>query len=312
MRPLPEGGRRRFRPMGGWLSSPEPGLDPSSKGYSLDASLCAAADAIANASSMTAFTGAGISVESGIPDFRSPGGLWSKYDPMVYCEYSNFCKRPHMFWQMGRELAWEVHEANGGGDLRQGLKEASPNLAHKALVDLETLGKLHTVITQNIDSLHQHAGSSRVIEIHGTMATVSCMETGQQFPNAEVLRQWVAHLDAHPGAEIQTDRWVPRHPETGGVLKPDVTMFGEALPAGALGASWKAVLSSAVCLVVGTGLNVMPANMVPGLVKYRFGTLIVANLDRSGAESAHVFLQGRAGEVLPRLVEAVRERLGRR
>merc|ERR1712032_528782 len=105
--------------------------------------------------------------------------------------------------------------------------------------------------------------------------------------------------------------WVPRHPDTNGVLKPDVTMFGEALPTGALGASWKAVLASGVCLVVGTGLNVAPASLVPSVVKLRWGTLLIANLDTSGAENANIFLQGAAGTVLPQLVTAVRARLGK-
>jgi len=274
--------------------------------YCLDAAINEAAEAIVRSGSLTAFTGAGISVESGIPDFRSPDGLWSKYNPGIYCEYNTFCQQPHLFWQMGRELALQVHESNGGGELGDGLKEASPNAAHKALVDMEQMGLLSTVITQNIDSLHQCAGSSRVIEIHGTMATASCMSTGQQVPQSEILRQWVEYREANPHSQISTDQWVPRHAETQGVLKPDVTMFGEPLPTGALGASWKAVLGSGVCLVVGTGLNVVPANLVPGLVKWRWGTLIIANLDRSGADAANIFLQGPAGTVLPRLVDAVR------
>eukprot|EP00933_Yihiella_yeosuensis_P053254 TRINITY_DN51445_c0_g1_i1.p1 TRINITY_DN51445_c0_g1~~TRINITY_DN51445_c0_g1_i1.p1 ORF type:complete len:156 (+),score=25.05 TRINITY_DN51445_c0_g1_i1:26-469(+) len=145
------------------------------------------------------------------------------------------------------------------------------------------------------------------------MATASCIKSGKQVPQSEILRQWVAFREGKDDStmlsDIATDKWVPRHTETGGVLKPDVTMFGEALPTGALGASWKAVLSSSVCLVVGTGLNVVPANLVPGLVKWRWGKLIVLNLDHSGADSANIFLQGSAGEVLPRLVQAVRQRL---
>lgn len=293
--------------MGAFVSSNDQ-CHPTSPDYSLDAAIDAAAKAIVKAGSMSAFTGAGISVESGIPDFRSPGGLWSKYNPMVYCEYGTFLKNPHMFWQMGRELALQIHEANGGGDFRDGLKEAAPNAAHLALLELEEMGKLGTVITQNIDGLHQQAGNRNVIEIHGTIATATCINTGKQVPQSEILKQWVAYKDAHPTSDIATDRWVPHHSETGGVLKPDVTMFGEALPTGALSASWSAVLSSGVCLVVGTGLNVAPANLVPGAVKLRLGTLIVLNMDRSGADSAHIFLQGRAGEVLPRLVQAVKAR----
>merc|ERR1712046_353981 len=105
---------------------------------------------------------------------------------------------------MGRELALQFHEANGGGSLRDGLKEAAPNPAHHALVELEKMGLLKTVITQNIDSLHQKAGSGHVIEIHGTMATASCMDTGRQVQQSEILRQWVAFRDTNPSAEIAT------------------------------------------------------------------------------------------------------------
>eukprot|EP00439_Symbiodinium_sp_Y106_P071633 s1809_g12.t3 len=169
------------------------------------------------------------------------GGLWSKYNPGIYCEYNTFCESPHLFWQMGRELALEVHLANGG--------------------------------VRNIDSLHQRAGSKNVIEIHGTIATATCMSSKEQVTQAEILRQWVAAREGKPDgslrADIATDNWYPKHPETG-----------------ALGRSWTAVLSSPVCLVVGTGLNVMPANMVPGLVKWRWGKLIILNLDHSGSSSA--------------------------
>jgi len=302
-----------FAAMGAFFSA-LPESNPERSGYSLERSIAAAAEKIANAGSMTAFTGAGISVESGIPDFRSAGGLWSKYDPRIYCEYNHFCESPPLFWQMGRELALDIHLANEGSmNLQDGLKEAEPNAAHKALVDLQELGKLQTVITQNIDSLHQRAGSKQVIEIHGTMATARCMDSGKKVKQTEILRQWMASREGKPEStlrsDIATDMWVPRHPETNGILKPNVTMFGEALPAGALTASWGAVMGSPVCLVVGTGLTVAPANMVPGLVKWRFGTLIVLNMDNSGASSADIFLQGPAGVVLPRLVEEVRQRM---
>eukprot|EP00913_Durusdinium_trenchii_P004131 g3827.t1 len=269
--------------MGGFLSRAEL-ADPMRRGYDLERSLQAAADVIAKSSSMTAFTGAGISVESGIPDFRSPGGLWSKYDPRIYCEYNHFCEQPHLFWQMGRELALEVHLANQGElHLQEGLKEAEPNAAHRALVELETR------------HLHDMCRSFDRWDPPGYVLPVATSKPCQG--------DYRAHLSAQ-------DRWVPRHPETNGVLKPDITMFGEALPAGALAASWGVVLGSPVCLVVGTGLNVAPANMVPGLVKWRFGTLIILNKDTSGASDAHIFLQGSAGEILPRLVQEVRKKMG--
>ncbi|CAE6932876.1 cobB [Symbiodinium sp. CCMP2456] len=149
-------------------------------------------------------------------------------------------------------------------------------------------------------AFHQLASQVTQAEILRRLAKAEPRPSAPYFPCPQP-GQWVAAREGKPDgslrADIASDNWYPTHPETGGVLKPDVTMFGEALPAGALGRSWRAVLSSPVCLVVGTGLNVMPANMVPGLVKWRWGKLIILNLDHSGSSSADVFLQGRAGEV---------------
>eukprot|EP00435_Cladocopium_sp_Y103_P061913 s401_g23.t1 len=163
-------------------------------------------------------------------------------------------------------------------NLKDGLKEAEPNAAHRALVELQEMGK-------NIDSLHQRAGSKQVIEIHGTMATARCIETRKKVQQAEILRQWVAAREGKPDSTLRTD--IARDSQLQG------SAATAALPAGALAASWQAVLGSPVCLVVGTGLTVAPANMVPGLVKWRWGTLIVLNMDDSGASSADIFLQGR-------------------
>lgn len=281
------------------------------QGLSKEAAIRAAAAAIHRSGSVCVFTGAGISVESGIPDFRSPGGLWSRYSPMLYCEYETFLRRPYLFWQMARALVLDTHKTLGGTEeeLFDGgqLRTAKPNAAHAAVAEMERLGWCHRVVTQNVDGLHQEAGSSGVVEVHGTMATCSCMSTGKQAGQDEVLRQWGEHRRSQQqqhGRElgIAEDHWVPKHPETGGVLKSDVTFFGEALPTGAFWAGAKAVLASSTVLVVGTSLNVMPAGILPSLMRLRFGTVIVVNLDESGRGGASLHIQGAAGEVVPQIL----------
>jgi NAD-dependent deacetylase len=277
-----------------------------------DESLERAAELIHNASSVSVFTGAGISVDSGIPDFRSPGGLWHKYDPFHYCNYEVFQHRPHLFWTMARELVLDIHQGQGGTieeALRTGqFRTAPPNAGHRALVELEQLGKSVTVITQNIDGLHKAAGSSNVVELHGTDRTATCMACRDQFEQKEIVRQWAEMPEAQRlSGNLAEDGFVPKCNKCGGVLKADVTFFGEALPAGAMGRAMAAVMGSSVCLVVGTSLNVAPANMVPSMVKARFGKVIVCNLDESGRNVADVFIQGRSSLALPKLVSAVRQ-----
>merc|ERR1712217_212710 len=172
--------------------------------------------------------------------------------------------------------------------------------------EMEKLGRVRCVVTQNVDGLHQEAGSKNVIEVHGTMATCSCIKTGSQVPQSEVIQQWGDFVRANPGASLESDRWVPRHPETGGVLKADVTFFGEALPTGAFWNSAKEVLSSSVVLVIGTSLNVMPAGVIPSLIKLRLGRVIIVNYDRSGADGASLYVQGKAGDVIPQILEQVK------
>ena len=271
-----------------------------------------AAGLIHDASSVSIFSGAGISVDSGIPDFRSAGGLWDKYDPHHFCNYDVFKRRPHLFWTMARELVLNIHERQGGTveeALRTGnFLKASPNAGHKALVELEQIGKTVTVITQNIDGLHRAAGSSRVVELHGTDRTATCETCRNQFPQEEIVRQWAQMPETQRLAgRLADDGFVPKckvcqH----GVLKADVTFFGEALPAGAMTRALAAVMASPVCIVVGTSLQVAPANMIPSMVKARFGKVIVCNLDDSGGQHADVVLRGSSTVTLPRLVSTVR------
>eukprot|EP00397_Hematodinium_sp_SG-2012_P047281 GEMP01053712.1.p1 GENE.GEMP01053712.1~~GEMP01053712.1.p1 ORF type:complete len:339 (+),score=58.41 GEMP01053712.1:71-1018(+) len=287
---------------------------------SLNEQIDKAAKAIFSAGRLTCFTGAGISVDSGIPDFRSPGGLWEKYDPGLYCDYGVFKRKPELFWRMARELVLDIHLTNGGTeeDVRAGnLRYAQPNESHRALKDLEDMKLLTTVMTQNIDGLHTKAGNMSVIEIHGTDSTSSCMQCSHKVPQQHVVNQWVASMSSGRTQtsssvealrqSIQTDGFVPKCEKCRGVLKADVTFFGEGLPAGALWNSMTSVLGAGVCLVIGSSLQVVPANMIPSMVKWRFGTMIVLNADESGKDSAHIHIQGSATEVMPRLVQCLRD-----
>lgn len=265
-----------------------------------------ACQAIAKAKRITVFTGAGISVDSGIADFRSPGGLWTKFNPAIYCDYEVFLQRPDKFWEMVLHLYKDIHLKLGGAesDLEAGnIRQPQPNAGHKAISNLAKLGKNVTVVTQNIDGLHKQAGSSNVIELHGTDSSCTCCSCGRTFTRDPALRQLKEALA--DGGQVPV---VPKCDDCGGVLKPNIILFGEPLPTGAIMKALKSVIASSVVLVVGTSLEVAPANMIPGVVKYRpFGKLIIQNLDNSGKEQADHFLQGRSSDILPEVVKRVEE-----
>jgi len=227
--------------------------------------LARAAGLVHGATRVSVFTGAGISVESGIPDFRSPGGLWSKYDPFTYCNYDVFKSNPELFWRMARELVLDIHVQNGGTKeeaLKEGkLIKAQPNAAHMALAELQNMGKKVTVITQNIDGLHKAAGSNKVIELHGTDQTSTCMSCLTQYEQSEVISQWIAQPDDKKFRPISEDDFVPVCKNCGGVLKADVTFFGEALPAGAM---FKYCQTYQIFAVSSTGCDVLEQSNAGG------------------------------------------------
>lgn len=189
---------------------------------------------VENASNIIAITGAGLSTESGLPDFRSRGGIWENVDPMQQVSLSAFKRDPALFWQFYHErLTWDG--------------EFAPNDGHHALVELEKMGKLSGIITQNIDGFHQRAGSTRVIEIHGSPATWSCIECGAQYQRQEGERR--ADLDAFR---------VPRD-DHGHPLKPDIILFEEQLPQSAHTAmAW--CYDADLILALGTSLVVKPVS----------------------------------------------------
>jgi len=231
------------------------------------------------------FTGAGVSTESGIPDFRSPGGIWSRYDPEEFT-IQKFLSSPD-----ARRAFWQV-AAEGGL-----LAEAEPNPAHYAIADLYQLGKLDCVITQNVDNLHQKAGvpEDRVLELHGNMRRVVCMGCGSRFPILDMVQK------VKEGVES------PDCPGCHGILKPDAVLFGEALPLVTLREATRRARNCDLCLVIGSTLVVYPAAYVPAYAREAGAKLAIVNLTPTPLDDdATVCIQGKAGEIMSRVMERVR------
>jgi NAD-dependent deacetylase len=246
----------------------------------------AAASMIMRARQVVCLTGAGISVESGIPDFRSPGGLWTKYDPLLYGTYESFVRHPERFWEMAKEL-------------NPTLERAEPNPAHYALAELERLGKCKAVITQNIDHLHQRAGSQVVLELHGTHRTGHCMKCRRLFTLEEMK-------------ELSMDNTqVPYCPDDGGLIKPDVVLFGEPLDSRVLARAAQLASTSDLMLVVGCSLEVYPAAALPEYTKRNGGQLIFFNkVSTYHDDLADLVCLGSAGRTLPAVVDAYKRLAG--
>lgn len=238
-----------------------------------------AADILIRSRSTLALTGAGISVESGIPDFRSAGGLWSRYDPAEYATIGAFRANPEKVWHMLMEMDAIVGQAR-------------PNPAHMALGELEALSLLDCVITQNIDNLHQAGGSKNVIEYHGNSTTLSCLWCGKTYM-----------------AEEKRGETPPRC-TCRNVLKPDVVFFGEAIPEDAMRRSFDLASSAQALLIIGTSAVVSPVNTIPSIAKRNGARIIEVNKERTHLTDSitDVFLQGNAGEIMPQLVAAAKEK----
>ena len=229
---------------------------------------------------VVAFSGAGISVESGIPPFRGSGGLWHQYDPSCL-DIRAFRQDPARAWGIIREVFYDF------------LGMARPNGGHLALATLERLGRLATVITQNIDGLHQQAGSREVIEFHGSSAQLLCLDCGSRWPSAEI--------------ELHGPLFPPSCPACGGLLKPDFVFFGELIPEAAAAAAHEAAECCDLMLVVGTSGEVMPACELPHRAKERGATIVEINPERSRYTDTitDVHLAGPASVVLAELVAAL-------
>lgn len=243
------------------------------------ASLATARKLLSQARHAVAFTGAGISTPSGIPDFRSAGsGLWERQNPMEVASLSVFRAHPERFYGWLRPL---LH----------GIWSAEPNPAHRALASLEKAGVLKALITQNIDDLHQRAGSSVVYEVHGSLRSMTCPRCGQEYPS----RQFETILTVDSSS-------LPRCPNCSAVMKPDITLFEELLPIQTWEQAERHCRQSDVMLVAGSSLEVWPAAGLPQTAVENGAALIIVNLTPTPLDRhASVILRGDVAEILPAL-----------
>lgn len=211
--------------------------------------VAALAQLLRDARRAVALTGAGVSVPSGIPDFRTPGtGLWANVDPMEVAHIDVFHAEPERFWRFY-------------GDRFQSLRDKRPNAAHEALVELERRGLIEAVITQNIDMLHRRAGTHELVEVHGTIEHSSCLTCGARFELEDVRGRAVADPEGVPRCAC------------GEALKPDVVLFGEYLPQDAMERAQELATATDVLLCVGTSLEVYPVGGLPALTLANGGAL---------------------------------------
>jgi len=252
----------------------------------LDRALATVSGWIHESERLVVFTGAGVSTESGIPDFRSPGGIWEKYDPEKMT-YQNYLADPEV-----RKLRWKMFIE------LEAMWSAKPNPAHLSIAELHHLGKLRAVITQNIDGLHQEAGvpADKVIEIHGTNREIYCLSCGARWPAAVVRDRIVEQgLDDPPCTEC------------GGIIKTATISFGQAMPEKETRQSERLSREADLMLVVGSTLVVQPAALMPLVTHRSGGKVVIVNLSETGGDFyADLVIRGKAGEILPALLEKYR------
>ncbi len=239
-----------------------------------------AASLIGKSSNCAVLTGAGISVESGIPAFRGHQGLWEKYDPAEFVHIVAFRMNPEKVWNML-------------GEMMSVLFEAKPTFAHFALAELEKMGIVSRVITQNIDGLHQMAGSCKVIEYHGNARNLACLDCRETFDSEEKLGEGVPPLCT-----------------CGSILKPDVVFFGEPIPKEAAASALDLARESDLFMVVGTSGTVAPANQLPFIALERGVPVIIINPERIelSAYPGTLWVEGTATGVLKNIIETLESR----
>jgi NAD-dependent deacetylase len=253
----------------------------------LDAQIADAAACLQAADCAVALTGAGLSVESGIPPFRGPGGLWTKFGEPPLDGYQRFVRDPKAAWeeQLAPKEPWLI-------GLRETLGAAKPNAGHRALAELEGIGRCSAVITQNIDDLHTQAGSRNVLEIHGNYKLLRCIECVARFTREEL--------------PVDPEDLPPHCPHCGGIVKGDTVQFGETIPADVLRGCYEAVSDADCMLVAGTSATVFPAADFPLEVLRRKGAVIEVNPDPTELTPlATHSLRGPGGAVLERLLARV-------
>ena len=232
---------------------------------------------LAGSHKCVALTGAGVSTESGIPDFRGASGLWSRFDPLEYGTIGAFRRDPEKVWRMLSELI--------------DIADARPNPGHLAMAELEEMGILKGIITQNIDGLHQKAGSRHVVEFHGSTASFTCQSCHKEFRLAAVRKMDV----------------VPRCTTCREVLKPDVVFFDEQIPAVALQRSGELLADVDVLLVAGTSCQARPASFIPEQVHSQGGRIIELNLEPALGSVADIVLCGGFSRMMTSLVHHLKD-----
>ncbi len=245
--------------------------------------LARAGELVAAARRGVAFTGAGVSAESGIRTFRGEGGLWRQYDPYQVASLEGFRRDPAVYWRVASE-GWRAY------------RRAAPNPGHVALAAMEEDGHLAGVVTQNTDGLHRDAGTRRLIELHGNGRTVRCLDCGATEPR--------------PDVQARLDRELPPRCLTcGGIhVKPAVIFFGEALPPAAMAEAFQMARECDLMLVVGSSLQVYPAADVPEMAVRRGVPLVIVNDEPTPLDiAAAVVLHGRSGELLPEIQRLAQE-----
>jgi NAD-dependent deacetylase len=248
------------------------------------------AEWIVTSKRIVVFSGAGLSTESGIPDFRSPGGVWDKYDPEDFY-FQNFIASEasrEKYWQMATEM-WEP------------IEKAQPNPAHLAIAELERLDKLDCVITQNIDGLHFKAGNSeeKVLQLHGTAIFVSCLSCQKRYDRNEIQER------------IKKGQKAPRCDSCGGLLKPATISFGQSMPEKE---TQEAYHRSSICnlfIVIGSSLVVQPAASMPGVAKRSGARLVIINRDPTPYDDmADLVIHGQAGSTMNNILKEIKKGLG--
>ncbi len=252
------------------------------------AHLARAAQMIGSASHLVAMVGAGLSVESGIPPYRGPGGLWTKNGEPPMLSYKEFARDPKEWWE--RRLRGETDPGSPMQEMKSAVDRSQPNPGHYSLVELESSGFLKSIMTQNVDNLHRQAGSRAVLEIHGNRTKLRC--TG-------CVARW--SRDEFPLAVLP-----PACPECGGVVKMDTVMFGEPIPADVLEECREQTERCDCMLLIGTSGTVKPAAQLPLLAKERGASLIEINPEETAlTSSCDLVLRGPSGELLPMLTQMV-------
>jgi NAD-dependent deacetylase len=237
-----------------------------------------------------AFSGAGLSTESGIPDFRSPGGVWDRYNPEDFY-FQNFLAS-----EASREKYWQM-----ATEMYEPIKIAQPNQAHLAIAELERLGKLDCVITQNVDGLHLKAGNSeeKVIQLHGTAVFVSCLSCQKRYDRDEIQER------------IRNGKRAPRCDDCGGFLKPATISFGQSMPEKE---TEEAYHRSSLCdlfIVIGSSLVVQPAASMPVIAKRNGAKLVIINRDPTPYDdTADLVIHGQAGPIMGTVLDHVKRELG--